>query len=300
MDSIVARHEMLRFECVRFGTFYNWNEPIAVWKLVKAGFYYNDSCDMVYCFSCGLMVSGWSEDDEPLEDHKEFMPNCPFIIGLDKSIPFNRTNLPGLSEEQVKKVQPFDASIAGDEVKIIPRYETRIYKEMNFIFPMKMTLPHVPNPAGIMDVEVFFAKMSLTASRYQSFMTAAPYHFIGVDKKALVDSGFFCLLLNDFVQCHACRCVIGNWSRNVEPDERHLQVAPKCTFIRKKLSLACVNIEDAVNNMTCKICLEKQVNITLVPCGHCFCDVCFSFLEGRKTCALCRNTFTIHHKIYLI
>ena len=38
---------------------------------------------MVKCFSCSGNLKEWKQDDNPLESHKEFYPECPYLKELE-------------------------------------------------------------------------------------------------------------------------------------------------------------------------------------------------------------------------
>ncbi|KAJ8314616.1 hypothetical protein KUTeg_006766 [Tegillarca granosa] len=65
----------------RLCTFCDWPQDVGVYaiNLAKAGFYYVQRKTTVECFSCGLTVSDWKPEDDPLTRHKELSPLCVFI-----------------------------------------------------------------------------------------------------------------------------------------------------------------------------------------------------------------------------
>lgn len=50
------------------------------------------------------------------------------------------------------------------------------------------------------------------------------------------------------------------------------------------------------DNLVCGICFNNQINTTLIPCGHCYCDKC---IKESNECFYCRKTITKKHKIFL-
>ncbi|CAK4071299.1 unnamed protein product [Aphanomyces euteiches] len=50
--------------------------------------------------------------------------------------------------------------------------------------------------------------------------------------------------------------------------------------------------KELIEGFVCSICLEKDVNRVLIPCGHIFCNTCIEQLP-RKKCPVCRQDFTI-------
>jgi len=53
------------------------------------------------------------------------------------------------------------------------------------------------------------------------------------------------------------------------------------------------------NNIKCKICLEKNVNIVINPCGHTICEECFNKIILPKRCPTCRTENITSMKLYL-
>ncbi|KAH9117615.1 hypothetical protein LEN26_012555 [Aphanomyces euteiches] len=51
--------------------------------------------------------------------------------------------------------------------------------------------------------------------------------------------------------------------------------------------------KELIEGFVCSICLEKDVNRVLIPCGHIFCNTCIEQLP-RKKCPVCRQDFTIY------
>ena len=70
-------------------TFLNARLPFkspTVDSLVNAGFYYQNQ-DAVQCWACGIVLDGWEPDDDPLEQHQKFSPDCPIFSLPDKNNP---------------------------------------------------------------------------------------------------------------------------------------------------------------------------------------------------------------------
>ncbi|NP_001296622.1 E3 ubiquitin-protein ligase XIAP-like [Hydra vulgaris] len=58
--------------------------PEFVKYLAEAGFVFTGKNDLVYCFECKIELSGWLEDHNPIQRHKDVNSNCPFIIQQSK------------------------------------------------------------------------------------------------------------------------------------------------------------------------------------------------------------------------
>lgn len=45
----------------------------------SAGFYYTNNADLVHCFSCGLCLGNWLQDDNVWKEHQRWSPGCHYI-----------------------------------------------------------------------------------------------------------------------------------------------------------------------------------------------------------------------------
>ena len=50
--------------------------------MAKAGFFYRGFGDIVTCFSCGVSLHKWLQNDDPIAEHRKFNTNCKFICLL--------------------------------------------------------------------------------------------------------------------------------------------------------------------------------------------------------------------------
>ncbi|XP_056625553.1 E3 ubiquitin-protein ligase XIAP [Triplophysa dalaica] len=75
----------MKSEEARLGTFSNWptHLPVQPSDLAEAGMYYRGRDDNVQCFCCGGMLGEWQQGDNPWNEHEKFYPNCFFILGHD-------------------------------------------------------------------------------------------------------------------------------------------------------------------------------------------------------------------------
>lgn len=75
----MARHPQISYkemaiESERLKSFKNWplTKPTPI-ELSEAGFFYWGNDDFVCCFSCGVKIKDWSEQDDPWKGHAYFM-----------------------------------------------------------------------------------------------------------------------------------------------------------------------------------------------------------------------------------
>lgn len=295
MDSnIVLRHEMLRSEKIRLATFTDWNLPINPRLMAAAGFYKSGNGSEASCFSCELMFLEWGNSPLPMQDHITVAPECPFVRGLDKSIPIDETDVEPLTVEQIDDISKSvpDRSL----IKTFNGLMSRSYRTI-FLFT-SIVLLSIPKPdtiGGLLNVEAFYEMMKLPACRYFSFKRHHGTTFYEKPIGELVDAGLFCLSNITSLQCFSCRCIMGKWHRNHSAIERHKKLSPHCPHV---LSLVNVN-QEAIHarDIACKICLVSPSTHATVPCGHLICVACLSKI-GFK-CPQCRTEFHSTLRLYI-
>ncbi|KAI4458466.1 inhibitor of apoptosis [Holotrichia oblita] len=66
----------------RFDSFEDW--PISMKQtkklMAEAGFFYSGIGDKVICFTCGVGVHKWEEDDDPWVEHAKWNPHCEYVL----------------------------------------------------------------------------------------------------------------------------------------------------------------------------------------------------------------------------
>lgn len=64
----------------RLSTYTNWPiDFISPTQLAEAGFYYLDIADQVKCAFCGGIIGHWEVNDQPLQEHRKFFPDCVIV-----------------------------------------------------------------------------------------------------------------------------------------------------------------------------------------------------------------------------
>ena len=55
------------------------------------------------------------------------------------------------------------------------------------------------------------------------------------------------------------------------------------------------DILETIKLFECKICMDKQNEVMLIPCGHCFCSNCST---NMSNCPICRSNIINTNQIY--
>ncbi|EDO30381.1 predicted protein [Nematostella vectensis] len=248
--------ENLQSEHHRLTTFVDWPEssPVRPWELSSAGFYYLGDQDSVKCYKCGVALRNWEPDDLPWVEHEKWSPHCPLVIEYLK----NRPN-PGPVElvtfPQKKVACPED--IWEPEDKPVKPQGIYIQNALAMGFSRE-------------DIDAACArKLAESGSTFSSLQELT---------QALLD--------HEDPSSQPSNCAIHGNSRafldNLMPSQ---SLRPP-----GNLSLPSTNEKQKLERMQeerlCKICMDAEVGIVFLPCGHLSC--CPGCAEGMELCPMCR------------
>ena len=76
---------------------------------------------------------------------------------------------------------------------------------------------------------------------------------------------------------------------------KYNKICSEFTFLKKAL----LELNDVSNPSVCNICLERQVEWFIDPCGHTLCGDCKDICEKNNFCHYCRQKKNIHRRLYL-
>jgi hypothetical protein len=327
MSAEYIRHELLRHESVRAGTFQKWPQRnVNFHKLVSAGFYYESNGDEVICFSCNVRISGWVKSTHAFLMHRSLSPNCSFLKGTDISI--NRIAVGSLPDplamplvcaselRNIREGFPFitgSCNLERPPIKDV-RYNNYLpangsLKEINTYYKSPVKIPASEKPNSVICIESFFQMMmNRREIRLQTFKVNQ-WPLTTPNPEAMADSGFFYCLLNDHVQCAFCRCVIGGWSSESNPLEVHRKIFPHCPFIRQIQSIEDARIlnemrestnssaaTSLINSFNCKICYDNEIAVRF-SCKHAI--ACKSCSVRLIHCPVCRTAIKRRYDVIL-
>lgn len=77
-------HAMYSDITKRHGSFATWSQESAppVDELVRAGFFYSGTGNVVTCFYCGGSLQNWGATDNPINEHARWFGQCPYAKQL--------------------------------------------------------------------------------------------------------------------------------------------------------------------------------------------------------------------------
>jgi len=294
--------DLLKYEG-RLKSFTNWpNKDIAKEVLAKAGFYYKNCNDIVQCPFCHIEGYQWVAGDNPMEDHRVWSPNCPFVMNSVE----HGNNSPNSPRRNVDTCGLYGVEILPNSV---PEDEQEIHLE-------KLGIQKNKGPA-------YPEKFSVD-SRLTSF--AAWPKSIKQTPHVLAEAGFFYVGVGDQTLCFHCGGGLKDWEENDDPWEEHALWFPKCPYLFLKKgpeyieqvkqkkdpraplaqspssskakesseteqlgvkSETSSEEKDRDEKTLCKICYKNEVGVVFLPCGHIV--ACVECSAALKTCAVCRK-----------
>ncbi|XP_066156172.1 death-associated inhibitor of apoptosis 1-like [Euwallacea fornicatus] len=282
----------------RLKSYVNWpNKNVSKETLAKAGFYYKNPSghnDIVLCPYCHIEGYQWAEGDEPMEDHRSWNPNCPFVMSQE----VNSSNTRNSDTCGLYGCEILPNSVPEDEIQL-----------------EKLGINKNKGPTHL-------DKFSL-ASRLKTFEVWPKS--IKQTPHDLAEAGFFYVGVGDQTICFHCGGGLKDWEQDDNPWEEHALWFPKCSYLFLKKGQDYINTvkqkrdprfatatpstseakespkpkEVVIKNCDsdeesqgdvktlCKICLQQEVGVVFLPCGHIVsCVECSSAL---KSCPVCRK-----------
>ena len=310
-------------ESIRFKTFFTWPrdaevQPVA---LVKAGFFYTEKNDIVQCCMCGLVVSDWRRNDDPLQIHLTRRSNCPFLHKNLQQVPKTITDGPDRitrnHQHRQQYISPFTVQqqeylAYGNQPTVKNLYvvntnaggggvRSQQQKTVDLSYPYS---PHYQQNRHQHQrpsyEEHHSANMNYSSGRFnnttnftsqknQSYgnITASSHKLkqcstVTRDDKSYGDvSGRSVMDTNQQQHQHL-------YPQNAdEIREIHRQNRERAQRAYKEEQINGTGKSKNSMNSFCKICEDNPVTITFVPCGHLV--VCESCALGLLMCPMCRK-----------
>ena len=256
----------------RLKTFKFWPEGLRSRQtpddMTAAGFFYCGLSDHVRCFHCGNGLRNWEKEDKPWELHARYYPKC-FFLYVNKGQKFIDSILPHSSlnpcSGQFKPISDSDLdslmSMSPENAIKISGYSPDVIRAA---FRRQLELTGMPffsrdcfiETAQHVMLERESANMEVEEDEEMKIMSAR-----GIHKHSPVK-------FNDETHIHSNDKII----MGVEEEEN---------TEKKK------NEEEVLEYRKCKICMDADMDIVFLPCGHMY--SCASCTIKLGECSICRN-----------
>lgn len=316
------RQQSLKREDIRLETFRNWPKSIPVSKeeLAKDGFYYMNTGDRVKCVFCSLVLKNWDAGDSARAEHTKFNAMCPFLRNK------NVGNIPILADHPPPTMIGVKHQEYGSkEVRLAsfgnwPRHlkqDPRVLAEAGFFYTGNQDAVTCFCCGGVLrnwepNDDVWAEHKHWFP--YCEFLKTQPAREINVTitsvMRQCIDMGYD----QDLVQAAAQRkrrsgteFELNDLIDEVEQIKLQQQMSPLRTKPKNEpyaaagpsgavgskytgaSSSSCMEEEykSLKEEKLCKICMEREVEVTFLPCGHLV--SCSKCAQSLKECPFCRE-----------
>lgn len=313
-----TEHPEYRRETIRRATFEEW--PIHFMDsdiLSAAGFFAIGDHDAVQCFECGVVISRWKEGDHPMVDHRRWAPHCRFVKGEPCGNVTREEENSREDEEEAGRAKRVDYSSYRCSTRRRESFLTnpmRLYKHL---------APHIL-PLHEEYVTIYARLQSFT--KWSESLTATV--------EQLAEAGLVYTGIEDRTYCYHCGGGLKNWETDDDPWIEHARHFSRCYYVWAVkgpdfIEAACrqntvpaiegkpfvtppaeknanevqeMKIESRIEptesrNPCCKICLDEQLSMVMLPCSHMF--SCYKCGVNFSDCAICRKPIKASVRAYI-
>uniref|UniRef100_A0A8C4S7A9 RING-type E3 ubiquitin transferase n=1 Tax=Erpetoichthys calabaricus TaxID=27687 RepID=A0A8C4S7A9_ERPCA len=284
----------------RLATFINWPTriPVRPDQLAKAGFYYVGRNDDVKCFCCDGGLRCWESGDDPWVEHAKWFPRCEYLL-QERGQDF---------VHQIQARFPLcrcvicvNETIFG--VLIIGFEEERSEDAVMMNTPIVKAALEMGFERNLVKQTVQ-SKILATGENYKTVQDLVTDLLSAQDEKREEEneriaeemaSGIYLVLGGETIQSVFIKppilslCItslfVSYWFRTFS-EHLNYAISLKALFICRYLPME-EQLRRLQEERTCKVCMDKEVNIVFIPCGHLV--VCKECAPSLRKCPICRS-----------
>ena len=256
-------------EAVRLQSFGGWPQDhhLKPADLAKAGYFYTGYSDCARCFYCGGGLRNWEEGDDVWVEHARWFSKCAFIRLMRGQCFIDVTQDLNKEQEIIPRIDVIaEMKYRGQKVDVIDRLE----KE-----PEAIIMEQDPGIAllwarfGFKKDDVFNAIESLQ-KKDKSLDLVTIYDELREMKVNMATS-----LDKIIAQSNDGGSVQTGSNQNHEGknEQCYHEIMQKSQELRAQFR--------------CKVCLEREISVVLLPCGHLL--SCLECSFALKDCPVCRD-----------
>ncbi|MDP0561782.1 MAG: RING-HC finger protein [Candidatus Endonucleobacter sp. (ex Gigantidas childressi)] len=246
-------HPAYRCLVARIKTYKHW--PVYLEQkpeeMGEAGFFFTDSLDYVYCFSCGGRLNQWMSDDNPWEEHARWFPRCGYLLkrkGADFVVAVTKKkeeedarNAAGDQQSLNPSTKP-DNGISNSTLTKTPSPQQQ-YSQITENQSCSLNMTHttrdntaenalVKNCNNHITKKLKYPTYSLLNVRVSSYSGWPSY--LDISPRAMADAGFFYAGYSDYTRCFDCGGGLRNWESGDDPYVEHARWFPDCSYLLEK------------------------------------------------------------------
>ncbi|XP_063258285.1 baculoviral IAP repeat-containing protein 7 [Prinia subflava] len=256
-------------EEMRLSTFENWppNSNMHPEQLARAGFFYTGQGDVVRCFYCDGGVRSWSFGDDPWREHAKWYPECEFLLH-SRGREFVSSIQTTFSTTMLAPRHSWDQTEQGSSPSQDPLRNWKL-------------LAHPSEDQSLIVQNVLQ-------------MGFDPTWVANLVENRFVLTGTFYLseseLISELLQPGWGASSSAGGSRGAVQREPGTSRQEVRSVQQKESDESQLSTEEQLRRLreerTCKVCMDKEVSVVFVPCGHLVaCEECALNL---RLCPICR------------
>ncbi|XP_026553153.1 baculoviral IAP repeat-containing protein 7 [Pseudonaja textilis] len=311
----------MQLEIKRLQTFRFWpvSVPISPADLAAAGFYFVGPADTVQCFCCGGLLYNWVADEDPMVEHKKFFPSCLYVqdkmVGNCRQMPWSEEHRDCVDGQFLGMLQSLNVeeSPAGGQPEY-PYMETEGDRLVSF----ENWPSYSPVSPQLLARAGFFYTGQQDYVRC-FYCDGALRNWEQGDDPWIEHARWFprCAFLlqsrgRDFInQTQESNVMLEDnlhWSEYSESSHESMEREPDPWRVKRETQVECSHKPESTTSMEeklrrlqeermCKVCMDKDVSIVLVPCGHLV--VCAECAPNLRRCPICRGVIRDSMKAFL-
>lgn len=269
-------------------------------ELAEAGFFYAGFNDNVKCFYCNGGLKNWEANDIPWEEHARWFANCEYVKHF-KGVEFiNKIACQRNTKEINAPKSKNNNSVDPREVKA--RLDTPMVQLVLNMGYSKQTVRTVIEKRLTSEKDDFPNAESLLNAVFELEDSLKSH------SQPVLRSDIAAQSNNDSAAC-ASNSTLGNSIVFCRNNTHDTSVRPKTKAVDKnpmvnaptnemsekvKLEVENQKLKDL---KTCKICMDKEANVLLLPCAHLV--TCTACTPALRNCPICRANIKGTVKTYM-
>ncbi|EHH56692.1 hypothetical protein EGM_06155 [Macaca fascicularis] len=283
----------MQTHAARMRTFMYWpsSVPVQPEQLASAGFYYVGRNDDVKCFCCDGGLRCWESGDDPWVEHAKWFPRCEFLIRmkgqefvdeiqgryphlLEQLLSTSDTtgdenaDPPLLNAEDEKREEEKERQaeeMASDDLSLIRKNRMALFQQLTCVLPILDNLLKA-NVINKQEHDIIKQKTQ-----------------IPLQARELIDTVL--------VKGNAAANIFKNCLKEIDSTlYKNLFVDKNMKYIPTE-DVSGLSLEEQLRRLqeerTCKVCMDKEVSIVFIPCGHLV--VCQECAPSLRKCPICRG-----------
>lgn len=267
---------------VRVSSFADWPSSLSQTPrdLAVAGFLYAGYGDYTRCFFCGGGLRNWEPGDDPWTEHARWFPKCAFVR-QNKGDEF--VALVQIQHQELEAMGPPNENQAGDHATVT---------EPEYVTSERSSEPHVSSLPAF---------QSVLEMGYPSHVIQQAFNFLKHKKECIdikAEEVMEVILSGDDIRPSSAAETSDNvkditvksnedskhaneqqTKSSLMADTKEFEEADTRSLIEENRQLKDLRM--------CKICMEKDASIAMLPCGHLCC--CTDCAPAMRKCPICRQ-----------